>query len=414
MQKISDSTSTANPSGEFTEGNPAAGVPATLLKAPWLNAIQRELVALVLGAGINLNASDDSQVLKAVKALAGAAADFNKLANKPTTLGGYGITDAFTRPETTAAIQQAISSLVASSPEALDTLNELAAALGNDPNFATTMTNALAGKAGKATTLGGYGITDAYTKTQVDTSLGGKANKATTVAGYGITDALVKGTGGVGSTANTPTAEDANAVASGGMWSIAGTANAPFANGMLLHGVYNAGQSWTQIFTSLDNAGMYWRGAINGVVSATKKLWDDSNFTPSSKISGNYCPASGFAGGDKAVPYMMHADGTVVALAAAGASFGVGQTRQTFAVGAARVPGTTYYNTTGRPIWIYVQNTSSNTLGGLGTLTVGGVTMGFPWSWYSNPTSGGSGLSAMVLPGESYVASAATLWVEVR
>ncbi len=36
--------------------------------------------------------------------------------------------------------------MVGSSPEALDTLNELAAALGNDPNFATTMTNALAGK----------------------------------------------------------------------------------------------------------------------------------------------------------------------------------------------------------------------------------------------------------------------------
>ncbi|KAE9762445.1 hypothetical protein GP910_21385 [Escherichia coli] len=39
-----------------------------------------------------------------------------------------------------------LSALVGSSPEALDTLNELAAALGNDPNFATTMTNALAGK----------------------------------------------------------------------------------------------------------------------------------------------------------------------------------------------------------------------------------------------------------------------------
>ncbi len=39
-----------------------------------------------------------------------------------------------------------VSALVGSSPEALDTLNELAAALGNDPNFATTMTNALAGK----------------------------------------------------------------------------------------------------------------------------------------------------------------------------------------------------------------------------------------------------------------------------
>lgn len=47
---------------------------------------------------------------------------------------------------TMAAVQAAIANLVASSPAALDTLNELAAALGNDPNFATTMNNALAGK----------------------------------------------------------------------------------------------------------------------------------------------------------------------------------------------------------------------------------------------------------------------------
>ena len=50
----------------------------------------------------------------------------------------------------TAFVQAAIAALVASSPAALDTLNELAAALGNDPNFATTMTNALAGKMDKA------------------------------------------------------------------------------------------------------------------------------------------------------------------------------------------------------------------------------------------------------------------------
>nr|WP_312958908.1 hypothetical protein [Enterobacter mori] len=37
-----------------------------------------------------------------------------------------------------------------SSPGALDTLNELAKALGNAPNFATTMTNALAGKMDKS------------------------------------------------------------------------------------------------------------------------------------------------------------------------------------------------------------------------------------------------------------------------
>ncbi|EAM1510848.1 phage tail protein [Salmonella enterica] len=51
-----------------------------------------------------------------------------------------------TQLATTAFVRSAIAALVDSSPGALDTLNELAAALGDDPNFATTMTNALAGK----------------------------------------------------------------------------------------------------------------------------------------------------------------------------------------------------------------------------------------------------------------------------
>ncbi|HBA7514073.1 TPA: phage tail protein, partial [Escherichia coli] len=53
----------------------------------------------------------------------------------------------------TAFVMAAIAALVDSSPDALNTLNELAAALGNDPNFATTMTNALAGKQQKDATL---------------------------------------------------------------------------------------------------------------------------------------------------------------------------------------------------------------------------------------------------------------------
>ena len=57
----------------------------------------------------------------------------------------------------------------------------------------------LSAYAKKATTLAGYGITDAYTKTDVDTtvaslnsSIDGKATKATTLSGYGITDAYTK------------------------------------------------------------------------------------------------------------------------------------------------------------------------------------------------------------------------------
>ncbi|WP_413182801.1 prophage tail fiber N-terminal domain-containing protein [Escherichia coli] len=45
-----------------------------------------------------------------------------------------------------AFVRKLLAALVDSSPEVLDTLNELAAALGNDPNFSTTVINALAGK----------------------------------------------------------------------------------------------------------------------------------------------------------------------------------------------------------------------------------------------------------------------------
>lgn len=64
----------------------------------------------------------------------------------PTAAAGNNTTQL----ATTAFVQAAIAALVNSSPGALDTLNELAAALGNDPNFAATMTNALAGKMDKS------------------------------------------------------------------------------------------------------------------------------------------------------------------------------------------------------------------------------------------------------------------------
>ncbi|TCQ79568.1 hypothetical protein EDF68_104152 [Ochrobactrum sp. BH3] len=69
---------------------------------------------------------------------------FADLLDRPNTLGGYGITDGMTATEVAAAIQQAVSDLVNGSGAALDTLKELADALGNDPQFATTVSNALA------------------------------------------------------------------------------------------------------------------------------------------------------------------------------------------------------------------------------------------------------------------------------
>lgn len=57
----------------------------------------------------------------------------------PTATAG----DNTTQIATTAFVQTAVSNLVDSAPATLDTLNELAAALGDDPNFATTTSTAL-------------------------------------------------------------------------------------------------------------------------------------------------------------------------------------------------------------------------------------------------------------------------------
>ena len=73
--------------------------------------------------------------------------------------------------DTSAQVDTKVASIVDSAPSTLDTLNELAAALGDDPNHVTTMTTLVGTKADQSTT---------YTKTEVDTSLNLKSDKTTT------------------------------------------------------------------------------------------------------------------------------------------------------------------------------------------------------------------------------------------
>ncbi|WP_413599156.1 hypothetical protein [Citrobacter freundii] len=94
--------------------------------------------------------TDNSTKLATTAHVKTVVADYAPLASPGLTGKPTAPTAAQTANDTqlanTAFVKSAIAALVASSPKALDTLNELAAALGNDPNFATTMTNALAGK----------------------------------------------------------------------------------------------------------------------------------------------------------------------------------------------------------------------------------------------------------------------------
>ena len=86
---------------------------------------------------------------------------FGDLTTTPTTIAGYGLTDASTTTEMNAAISTAVGNLIDSAPTALDTLNELAASLGDDADFAGTMTTNLASKL----PLAGGALTGAVTTT---------------------------------------------------------------------------------------------------------------------------------------------------------------------------------------------------------------------------------------------------------
>lgn len=77
---------------------------------------------------------------------ANAEATYAKKTDVPTNVSQLTNDSGY---QTEAQVDAKVASLVDSAPETLDTLNELAAALGDDPNFATTVTNKIAAKQDK-------------------------------------------------------------------------------------------------------------------------------------------------------------------------------------------------------------------------------------------------------------------------
>ncbi|WP_157969742.1 gp53-like domain-containing protein [Pseudomonas huaxiensis] len=229
MQKIADSTNTADPAGEFTEGHSAGGVPATHIKAAWLNSVQRELINVIELAGIQPDAKDDTQLGEAVSKLVASSSDFEKLKNRPTTLSGYGVTDGLhvgspsnQRPELYADITGGDASEGSGGALVIREVQLVRGAKTNYPyaprilfhwggvsEGSLGMTSAgkpmwsgtailleggseITSKANKSSTLAGYGITDAHTKIEVAGLLSKVAYSAATLSGYGILDAYTR------------------------------------------------------------------------------------------------------------------------------------------------------------------------------------------------------------------------------
>ena len=88
------------------------------------------------------------------------------LAGNPTT-STQSAGNNTTRIATTAFVTTAVNNLIDSAPGTMDTLNEIAAALNDDPSFTTTVNNAIATKlplAGGTLTGGLTGTTGAFVK----------------------------------------------------------------------------------------------------------------------------------------------------------------------------------------------------------------------------------------------------------
>lgn len=138
----------------FKAGNVLSGEAPTKLSSDWFNALQEEVARAIEAFGLELDPEDNGQLAGAIVTLIAQVA---LLAPKDSAIL-TGTPEAPTAPvgtntnqiATMAAIKQAIDALVAGAPGALDTLVELSTALGNDANFATTVTNAIAAKVAKA------------------------------------------------------------------------------------------------------------------------------------------------------------------------------------------------------------------------------------------------------------------------
>lgn len=209
--------------GEFVDENTATGQPGSLIPAGWGNAVKHEIMNAIKAGGLEPAEGNDSQLADVVKAKVNGdfIVDVGFISDDPnlpyfrrktdgllyrlqralgaaseTVLGFIGIA---TQAEVTAGTNdtKAVTPKKLAQRTAGYLLGDTATVAGfvSGSKSAPYILHAdmtIVRLAIPAITLSGYGILDAYTKSQVDSSLSSKANSATTLGGYGISDAYTK------------------------------------------------------------------------------------------------------------------------------------------------------------------------------------------------------------------------------
>ncbi|HHS7808692.1 MULTISPECIES: hypothetical protein [Pseudomonas] len=142
--------------GGFVDENPIAGSPGSLIPAAWGNSVTQEILNAIKAAGLTPDEARTDQLATAI----GALVDFTKLKNTPTTLAGYGITDAVGRLLAVRQIETVGITVYKPNPRAKRIRVRLVGAGGSGGGCASVASNNLR--------IGGGGGSGAYAESLYD------------------------------------------------------------------------------------------------------------------------------------------------------------------------------------------------------------------------------------------------------
>lgn len=80
--------------GRFVDENTGTGVPGSLIPSVWGNSVTLEILSVYAAAGVIPDELKTNQLAVAIAAIVSAGATWAKIAEKPTTIAGFGLTDA--------------------------------------------------------------------------------------------------------------------------------------------------------------------------------------------------------------------------------------------------------------------------------------------------------------------------------
>ena len=316
--------------GKFVDENTSTGQPGSLIPAAWGNAVTEELLAVIVAAGLTPSESDLSQLQKAIQSL--AASDVKRTVRVATTgaialsgvqsIDGVAVVagDRVLVKDQAAGAQNGIYTVAAAAwvraldmsesaectPGHLVLVENGAANAGSIwqlsnvtlPTLGTTplVYARMYGKTGvgagtyrsvtvdvqgrvvagsNPNTLSGYGISDAYTQTQVNNLLNSKADKATTLGGYGITDAIPNFISAPNDISSVVISSTVYQNPSGGHQ------NALGASAGCVLTVSAAGASGFQLYGRDDT--LLFRGHTGNAYKTVRTIYHSGNFDPASK-----------------------------------------------------------------------------------------------------------------------------------